>query len=346
MKFSVEHLTLLYETLHTLTQALEESELFYAIQKILPEKLDCQEFSLLLLDETREVLEVKAAYGFTDNRRILGMQFQIGEGISGQVALGKKTIYIPDTSMEPRYLHYKGHKKENGSFVSLPLLVGQNFYGVLNIGHAQKNAYSEDNLKLLETVAGQISLVYDRSRLYMKTKELSITDELTGLNNRRHFQKCLKMEFKRASRFHLPLSLLMIDVDYFKKFNDAHGHLKGDCALRRISELLTQNVREIDCVARFGGEEFVILLLDSHMGQAVSVAEKIRAILASASIEAFGLTVSIGVSSFPDCVDTEEELINTADLALYKAKDKGRNQVVAFEDPKQNIRNILTARIA
>ncbi|MDO8518802.1 MAG: GGDEF domain-containing protein, partial [Deltaproteobacteria bacterium] len=182
----------------------------------------------------------------------------------------------------------------------------------------------------------QVAIAYSRTMLYMKTKELSVTDDLTGVFNRRHFQQVLRMEWKRASRFERPLSLLMIDADHFKSFNDRFGHLVGDKILKQLAQLLLRNVREVDAVARFGGEEFVVVLADTELKDAVAVAEKLRKLVETGEdlpdgVDFDGLTVSIGVSSYPEMADSEEELINTADLALYQAKGTGRNRVKGYE---------------
>ncbi|MBI4411797.1 MAG: diguanylate cyclase [Deltaproteobacteria bacterium] len=343
---SLKDLKILYQTSQNLSPTLELSELLHTVTRILTETLNYREFSLLFLDERRECLEVVAAHGFRDNARIHGLKFKVGEGISGMVAQSGRTIHIQDTTSDPRYLHYKGEKTAEGSFLSIPLVTSGEVVGVLNVGDSKKGAFSLTDVQSLESVANQIAIAYDRSRLYMKTKELSITDELTGVHNRRHFQQVLHMEWKRATRFIRPVSVLMIDVDYFKRFNDTYGHLKGDQALKNLACLLSENLREVDTVARFGGEEFVVLLADTRLKEALLVAEKLRRLIQDRSGSLIpgsttsglvppgppSLTVSIGVSAFPDTASGEEDLINTADIALYRAKDEGRNRVVGYSD--------------
>lgn len=181
----------------------------------------------------------------------------------------------------------------------------------------------------------QFALIVILIHLYSKSKELAIKDELTDIYNRRYFQKMLDLEIKRATRYNRELSLLMIDADHFKKFNDRYGHLVGDKMLIRLAKLLKNNLREMDILARYGGEEFVLLLPDTSLPNAVHVGKKIRRLIKenlkmnSQDSQITPITVSIGVSAFPESAETVKELLHAADQALYKAKEKGRDQVYA-----------------
>lgn len=155
---------------------------------------------------------------------------------------------------------------------------------------------------------------------------LSTTDHLTGLINHRHMHETLQLELERASRHQRPLSFIMIDVDHFKKYNDTHGHPKGDRLLSDIAKFLAQSVRNIDIVARYGGEEFGIILPDTSLASAREIAERLR----TQFHEKFEQTLSLGVSNYPDieAEDVAQSLIDSADKALYSAKKNGRNQTI------------------
>jgi diguanylate cyclase (GGDEF)-like protein len=159
-------------------------------------------------------------------------------------------------------------------------------------------------------------------------EKLSLTDSLTGLYNRRHLMGTLASEVQRSRRLRRAFSVLLADVDRFKQYNDTHGHLAGDAALVKIAEVFRRTTRQVDCVARYGGEEFVVMLLEANLATAALVAERIRARVAQEDLAEGKLTLSIGVAEYPDGGDTPEELIATADAAMYKAKGGGRNQVV------------------
>src|SRR2546425_856329 len=159
-------------------------------------------------------------------------------------------------------------------------------------------------------------------------EKLSLTDSLTGLYNRRHLMGTLASEVQRSRRLRRSFTVLLADVDRFKQYNDTHGHLAGDAALVKIAEVFRRTTRAVDCVASYGGGEFVVMLLEANMATAALVAERVRARVAEQDLGEGNLTLSIGVAEYPDGGDTPEELIATADAAMYKAKSAGRNQVV------------------
>jgi diguanylate cyclase (GGDEF)-like protein len=159
-------------------------------------------------------------------------------------------------------------------------------------------------------------------------ERLSLTDALTGLYNRRHLMGTLASEVQRSRRLRRSFTVLLADVYQFKQYNDTHGHLAGDTALVKIAEVFRQTTRAVDCVARYGGEEFVVMLLECSLSTAAIVAERVRARVAQQELGAGRLTVSIGLAEYPEGGDTPEDLIATADAAMYRAKGAGRNQVV------------------
>ena len=182
--------------------------------------------------------------------------------------------------------------------------------------------------------ANQAAMALENARLYEQSRTLSYTDELTSLANRRYFFEVMKREIAQAIRFNSPLSLVMIDIDYFKNFNDSHGHLIGDRILKIISELLCEHTRDTDVVARYGGEEFIVLMPHTDLDGALKLSEKIRKLISCESFENLEqsqpgkcLTLSFGVTQF---VSTDQEdnqqFINRADRALYQAKRNGRNR--------------------
>ena len=183
-------------------------------------------------------------------------------------------------------------------------------------------------------MAHQFALALRRLKLYKDIETLAITDGLTGAYTRRYFIERFDEEIKRASLRKSNLSLLMIDADHFKMINDQHGHLAGDQVLKEISNIIQENVREIDIVGRFGGEEFCVVLPDTDMGGARLVAERIRKSAEKRLIKAYDsalrVTLSIGLAIYPSDGKLLEELMDKADWALYRAKSQGRNCVVAF----------------
>lgn len=194
------------------------------------------------------------------------------------------------------------------------------------------NIASDDRL-VLQAVASELVVAIENSQLYKLTKRLAITDELTGLHNYRSLQQRLDDEVERAKRYRKDLSLLMLDVDDFKGFNDSQGHVAGDAALAEFAEVLVSVVREVDIVARYGGEEFSVVLPETDAAGAFVVAEKIREAIAlhpfkdKAGDPTCSITCSIGLATYPSHAKGKETLLQLADDALYRAKASGRNRV-------------------
>ncbi len=202
------------------------------------------------------------------------------------------------------------------------------------LGHLAIKGVADRDKEKVTILAQQFSLVLRRIRLYEEIESLAMTDSLTAVHTRRYLMSSFKEEFKRAKARKTPLSFLMIDVDYFKHFNDQYGHLTGDMILREIATQIRAGIREIDIVGRYGGEEFCVILPDTGHDEALYVAERIRSQVEKKKIKAYDstvrATVSIGLVSFPDGGKNVNDMIEKADWALYRAKKKGRNVVCAF----------------
>lgn len=201
---------------------------------------------------------------------------------------------------------------------------------------------SEDDRLVLGAVASELVVAVENSRLYKLTKRLSVTDELTGLANYRHLQQRLESEIERARRYNKHFSLLMLDVDDFKSFNDAQGHVAGDAALAELARVMQHSVREVDLVARYGGEEFALVLPETDSAGAFVVAEKIREAVAehlfadSSGQPTCHLTISVGLATYPTHGLDREALLRQADDALYRAKHGGKNRVRAASAPSHS----------
>lgn len=217
------------------------------------------------------------------------------------------------------------------SLIATPLMSGNKVIGILRMDSSQEGFYTQDDLRLLDILGGLSSVAIQNALLYSWVQDLAIRDSLTGLFVRRHFMKRLHEEIRRTAGKGGALSLLMLDIDKFKWYNDKYGHATGDIVLKHITNDITGLLREGDMASRYGGEEIAILLSGTDIKKAEKKAENIRKKIEDGLIivrrERHNVTVSIGVSSYPKDSVLEEELVKIADDRLYKAKSLGRNRV-------------------
>ncbi|MFZ3136160.1 MAG: sensor domain-containing diguanylate cyclase [Thermodesulfovibrionales bacterium] len=228
-----------------------------------------------------------------------------------------------------------------GSVVALPLLYEKDLLGIFALLSEKTNAFSPHQIELLKVLANQASTSIANARFHAEIERLAVTDGLTGLFNHRHFQERLAQEFNRLERFLDPISLLIIDIDHFKKINDTYGHPVGDSVLKGIAEKIRKTIRNIDVPARYGGEEFAVILPGTNENGAMNMAERLRKAMGTTKFAsekgAFSVTVSIGVSTFTKEIRSKEELVETADKALYHAKRNGRNRSVLWNEINGNL---------
>jgi diguanylate cyclase (GGDEF)-like protein len=208
--------------------------------------------------------------------------------------------------------------------------------GFLSLDKVEPGYYDAAMAERLAAFAAQAGLALENANLYAEQQRLAVTDGLTGIANRRHFDVALSRELHRAARTQRPTGLIMLDLDDFKQYNDTHGHLAGDELLRAVAVTLAQSLRSADTIARFGGEEFVIILPETDLEAAHLAAERLRLLiehlpLRPAGTDATPVTISLGVSTAPLHATTATALVEAADRAMYQAKARGRNQTVVFD---------------
>lgn len=224
------------------------------------------------------------------------------------------------------------HIRPISSLISSPLISENKFLGILRIDNSIRSLYSQDDLRFLTTICDLGAVALENGELFQRTKDLAIHDELTRLYTKGYFLERLKEECKRGFRQDIAFSLLMLDIDHFKNYNDKFGHTGGDIVLKSLSRAMTDSLKDSNSIiSRFGGEEFCIILPSCDKKSAFKIAEELRAKIEKIKIilrkHETHVTVSIGVASFPQDAADEDELILGADKAMYAAKQKGRNRV-------------------
>ncbi|HLB95073.1 MAG TPA: diguanylate cyclase [Nitrospiria bacterium] len=331
--------SVLLEIAKTVGSALDSEDLFGIILEKSTEFLEAEQGSLMLLDEDRRELTVKAMKGL--NKKIVELlKIRPGEGISGKVLATGTPMVVSDIESDGRIAQEKRPRYKTKSFISIPLKLNDRTIGVLNIADKiTGEVFKEDDLHLLVSIGAYASVAIERSKFYHKTEELkkiSITDSLTGLLNRRYFQERMAEEIERSRRHHLPLSLIMMDIDNFKSVNDTYGHLVGDEALKITARAIRNCVRTIDVAARYGGEEFTVILPQTAKSDATVIAERICSEVSrldfpfEQAARKLSFSVSLGLATFPDDAEALDDLIRNTDIALYQAKAQGKNRVVIY----------------
>ena len=252
---------------------------------------------------------------------ILGTAFRDGATQESDVPLGSESA---QWSNQPENIR---------SQAAIPLRAGESIIGVLVLASSTYRELLQPERDRLQVIGNQSSLALQNALLHEELERLSVTDRLTELYNHGYMQQRLEEELGRAQRFGHTLSLIMLDIDDFKQFNDTYGHPRGDKVLQAVSSIIRQNLREIDVAARYGGEEFVVVLPETDVPGALAVAERIRRSMAQypfvtgEGAESAMQTVSLGVATYPTHAGTAARLIETADKAMYEAKRYGKNQV-------------------
>ncbi len=284
--------------------------------------------AVLLLDEERQELVMKASRGYPPNVRI-----PYGKGVTWNAVLNREMVFVPDVSKDPRYIPAIG----NGvSELAVPLICADKVIGVLDVETTAERPLHHYDRDLIGSLAGQVALSIAHAKHVARVEVQAVTDGLTGLYNYRYFLGQLDHEFKRAVRYSRPLSLILIDIDHFKRYNDNNGHSLGNEVLRQVAEMMRQVSRDVDFAVRYGGEEFIVLLPETNLTEACAFAERLRSLIAEKPFVGCekqpgkALTVSIGVSGFPFDAQSDIELLEHADAALYLAKRTTRNCVMTY----------------
>jgi len=328
----VAEMELLLEVSKAVSSTIDLPEQLETLGRQVCARLEVSEFSVMLIDEATRQLVIEAAAG-KHASQARGARFQLGEGIAGDAAATGKTVYVRDVAKDPRYVVVRGRSPAPGALLAVPLLSKGRVLGVMNLDRPRADSFSQQEIRLAEAIAAQAALSIASARLYQQTLELSFTDALTGVPNRRQLSLRLEQEFSRSVRFGDPLSLLMLDLDLFKQINDQHGHTVGDGVLRGVAAALRRNVRKVDIVARYGGEEFCIVLPRVAKPEALEVAEKLRRSVSATALpgaeggQPLHVTISVGVATLGSDADDATTLLEKADGALYEAKRLGRDRV-------------------
>jgi diguanylate cyclase (GGDEF)-like protein len=328
-----QELATLVEIGKALTSTLNLEELLNLIMEKISLLLQSRNWSLALLDETSGDLVFEIAVSPAGDR-LKGMRLAVGEGIAGWVAAHGEPLLVPDVQADQRFakridetLAFSTH-----SVVAVPMRSRNRVLGVMELINSMNDGkFTEADLSILTTLADYAAIAIENARNFEKIHQMTITDELTGLFNGRHLHQLIGHEVERCRRYGGELSLVFIDLDHFKQVNDTRGHQVGSRLLSEVGAFLCERIRKVDMAARYGGDEFIILLPATDKKGAFIMASKLQEQLEEHRFhagegEGMRVTASFGLASYPEDAQGKEELIRLADMAMYRAKES-RNTV-------------------
>lgn len=317
------------ETLAYINSVTDLERLLQLIMKSIKEVMESEASSLMLLDDETNELYFSSVEGGSD--KIMEIRIPADQGIAGRVCTTGKPVIENDVAHSKHHFKKADQKTsfQTRKLICVPLTVQKKRIGVLQaLNKIGDSDYTKEDLRLFEAFALQVAVAIENARLY----NLAVYDGLTQVFVRRYFEGWLSQEYARVKRYHREFSLLMFDIDHFKKVNDTYGHQAGDYVLREVSRLAKAAVRESDTMARYGGEEFIIGLPETNLEAARKQAERIRKAIEKHKFVFEGkeipVTISIGLTNYVTKPQTESaRFIKDADMALYRSKENGRNRV-------------------
>ncbi len=281
-----------------------------------------------------EYLHLAAQTGYPEDSVI--RMIHISQGVAGKTIRTKIAQFIENTTHEDTFLRADAQVT---SEICVPLLKEDRVLGILNVESTPTRVLQQADVDLLTAVAGPIAIAVDNARLHAELKRMATTDAVTGLSNRHVFEQALVAEVERAGRNGTPVSLVIFDIDFFKEYNDQWGHPAGDARLKAVADIIKENLRKYDVAARYGGDEFAIILSDCNQENATTFAERLRQNTQEGSPEppqndhgTPGHTLSIGIATYPQDAIQSNELLIAADHAAMRAKQQGRNRIKLASD--------------
>jgi len=311
------------------------NELMDQTLRVVVEVSESQVGAIYLFDQASNSLICQARYGTQYDLASL----KLGEGYPGRAAQDQKIIVEPFVrSMTEATINNGFAEGEPKTVAYIPLVYKSRLLGVLMLGTVSQ--YREDELHLIGYLADQVSIALDNAIMHHHIQELSITDGLTGLYNRRYVNERMADLWARATRHNEPLTVILADIDNFKAVNDTYGHDRGDEVICRMAGVYRAGARQEDIVARYGGEEFLVVLANTETKDALILAERICEMAREQEYEwvDHSITLSIGIATFPNQTATSyTELVRMADQAMYKAKLTGKDRVVAYDPLMESV---------
>ena len=335
LESNIQYLRTIAEVSTVIAGTLDPEELYRIIPERVMGKLGLNDFCIMLYsDETKRLVAKSVSSG--DGGTMPAFTLAPGEGVAGKVFSTGEPAWIPDVRSSPDFLHYGGRRTDVRSFMCVPLVSKGKNIGVLMLNHAEPNAFEPELLPTMQVLASYLAIAMENAGMFGIVRSLAEKDSLTLLYNHGAFHEKLAIEMERANRYVRPMAVIMLDLDRFKEINDRYGHTTGDRVLALVAGALGAHLRKTDIAARYGGDEFAVILPETDLSSAAVIAERIAEGISNVRLDIGGgsvisFTASVGYAACAHDAPGRGDILNTADRLMYDSKRRGPGGVLGVQ---------------
>jgi len=335
LESNVQYLRTMAEVSTVIAGTLDPEELYRIIPERVMAKLGLNDFCIMLYSQETRRLAARSV-SVTDGGTMPEFTLAPGEGVAGKVFDTGEPAWIPDVRSSPDFLHYGGRRTDVRSFMCVPLVSKGKNIGVLMLNHPEPNAFEPELLPTMLVLASYLAIAIENAGMFGLVKSLAEKDSLTLLYNHGSFHEKLAIELERANRYVRPMAVIMLDLDNFKEINDRYGHTTGDRVLALVAGALGAHLRKTDIAARYGGDEFAVILPETDLPSAAVIAGRIAEGISNVRLDIGGETVisftaSVGYASCGHDASGRGEILNIADRLMYESKRRGPGGVLGMQ---------------
>ena len=335
LESNVQYLRTIGEVSTVIAGTLDPEELYRILPERVMGKLGLNDFCIMLYSRETKRLVAKSVSG-GDGGTMPAFTLAPGEGVAGKVFATGEPAWIPDVRSSPDFLHYGGRRTDVRSFMCVPLVSKGKSIGVLMLFHPEPNAFEPELLPTMRVLTSYLAISIENAEMFGLVRSLSEKDSLTLLYNHGAFHEKLAIELERANRYVRPMAVIMLDLDHFKEINDRFGHTAGDRVLALVAGALGAHLRKTDIAARYGGDEFAVILPETDLSSAAVIAERIAEGISNVRLDIGGesvisFTASVGYAACTHDAPGRGDILNTADRLMYDSKRRGPGGVLGVQ---------------
>lgn len=335
LESNIQYLRTMAEVSTVIAGTLDPEELYRIIPERVMAKLGLNDFCIMLYSRERKRLVAKSA-SLGDGGAMPELTLESGDGVAGKVFATGEPAWIPDVRFSREFLHYGGRRTDVRSFMCVPLVSKGKNIGVLMLNHPEPNAFEPELLPTMQVLASYLAIAIENAEMFGLVKSLAEKDSLTLLYNHGAFHEKLAIELERANRYIRPMAVIILDLDHFKEINDRYGHTTGDRVLTLVAGALGAHLRKTDIAARYGGDEFAVILPETDLSSAAVIAERIAEGISNVRLDVgaesvISFTASVGYAACAHDALGRGEILNIADRLMYDSKRRGPGGVLGMQ---------------